>query len=201
MEWSLFLSSFSRRSKLIKGALVAIGPDSRELISDKNSVFVFQYNPESLNREITYPEYADKIPVVEKAKKKLERPIETFHLTLELDATDQLEKHEQNPHTEEHGLLPSLAVLESMLFPSKEPTVIIFQWGPKRTIPVRLTRYKIMEEAFDQSLNPIRVKIDLSMQLLDSSDFKTGSVGHEIYKQYQTQKEALALLYRKNLPE
>ena len=93
MEWSLFLSSFSRRPKLIKGALVAIGPDSRELISDKNSVFVFQYNPESLTREISYLEYGDKIPVTEKAQKKLERPIETIHLTLELDATDQLEKH------------------------------------------------------------------------------------------------------------
>lgn len=201
MEWSHFLSSFSRSPKLVKGALVAIGPDSREPISDKNSVFVFQYNPESLTREISYPEYEDKIPVIERAQKKLERAIETIHFTLELDATDQLEKHEQHPHTEEHGLLPSLAVLESMMFPSRESTLIIFQWGPKRTMPVRLTSYKIMEEAFDQSLNPIRVKVDLSMQVLDSLDFKTGSVGHEIIKKYQTQKESLALLYRKNLPE
>lgn len=200
MEWSHFLSSFSRSPRLVKGALVAIGPDSSGPNSDRNSVFVFQYNPESLTREISYPEYEDKIPVIERAKKKLERPIETIHLTLELDATDQLEKHGQHPHTAEHGLLPSLAVLESMMFPSRESTLIIFQWGSKRTIPVRLTRYKITEEAFDQNLNPIRVRIDLSMQVPDSSDFESNSVGHEIYRQYQTQKKALALLYRKAFP-
>ena len=192
------MTNFSRSPKLIKGALVAIGSDSREPISDKNSTFVFQYNPEKLTREISYPNNEDTIPIIERTKNKLERPIETIHITLELDATDQLEKPIQYPRTAEDGLLPSLTVLESMMFPSRELIVIIFQWGPKRTIPVRLTSYKIKEEAFDQNLNPIRVKIDLCMQVLDSSDFKSGSVGHEIYKNYQTQKEALTLLYRRD---
>ena len=192
------MSNFSRSPKIIKGALIAIGPNSRKPISDKNS-FVFQYNPEKLTREISYPKYEDTIAVIK--KNKLERPIETIHLTLELDATDQLEKPEQYQHTAEYGLLPSLNVLESMMFPSRELPVIIFQWGPKRTIPVRLTSYKITEEAFDQNLNPIRVKIDLCMQVLGASDFKSGSVGHEIYKNYQTQKETLALLYRRSPPE
>jgi hypothetical protein len=195
------LSNFSRSLKIVKGALIAIGSASRELISEKNSVFVFQYNPEKLTREISYPDKEDTIASLQKSKNEPERPIETIHLTLELDATDQLEKPEQHPHTVENGLLPSLAVLESMMFPSGELPVIIFQWGPKRTIPVRLTRYKITEEAFDQNLNPIRVTIDLCMQILGSSDFKSGSVSHEIYKNYQTQKEALALLYRKAHPK
>jgi hypothetical protein len=195
------LSNFSRSLKIVKGALIAIGSASRELISEKNSVFVFQYNPEKLTREISYPDKEDTIASLQKSKNEPERPIETIHLMLELDATDQLEKPEQHPHTVENGLLPSLAVLESMMFPSGELPVIIFQWGPKRTIPVRLTRYKITEEAFDQNLNPIRVTIDLCMQILGSSDFKSGSVSHEIYKNYQTQKEALALLYRKAHPK
>ena len=195
------MTNFSRSLKIIKGALVAIGSDSREPISDKNSIFVFQYNPEKLTREISYPKYEDTVAVIERTKNKLERPIETIHLTLELDATDQLEKPEQYPYTVEYGLLPSLAVLESMVVPSGELTVIVFQWGPKRTIPVRLTSYNIVEEAFDQNLNPIRVKIDLCMQVLGASDFKSGSVVHEIYKNYQTQKEALALLYRRSPPE
>lgn len=195
------MSNFSRSLKIVKGALIAIGSASRELISEKNSVFVFQYNPEKLTREISYPDKEDTIASLQKSKNEPERPIETIHLMLELDATDQLEKPEQHPHTVENGLLPSLAVLESMMFPSGELPVIIFQWGPKRTIPVRLTRYKITEEAFDQNLNPIRVTIDLCMQILGSSDFKSGSVSHEIYKNYQTQKEALALLYRKAHPK
>jgi hypothetical protein len=191
------LSNFPRSPKIIKGALVAIKSDSRELISDKNSIFVFQYNPEKLTREISYPNNEDTIAYLRRPKNVPEGPIETIHLTLELDTTDQLEKPEQYPHTVENGLLPSLAVLESMISPSGELPVIIFQWGPKRTIPVRLTRYKITEEAFDQNLNPIRVTIDLCMQVLGSSDFKSGSVDHEIYENYKTQKEALALLYRR----
>ena len=189
------MSNFSRGPKIIKGALIAIGSNSRKPISDKNS-FVFQYNPEKLTREISYSNNEDIVTVIERTK--LEQPIETIHLTLELDATDQLEKPEQYQHTAEYGLLPSLTVLESMMFSSDKLPVIIFQWGPKRTIPVRLTSYKIVEEAFDQNLNPIRVKIDICMQVLGASDFKSGSVGHKIYTNYQTQKKTLALLYRKD---
>ena len=58
--------------------------------------------------------------------------------------------------------------------------------------------HEITEETFDQNLNPIRVKIDLCMQVLGSSDFKSGSVGNEIYTNYQTQKKALTLLYRRD---
>lgn len=182
---------------IIKGAFVAIGSDSRELMSDENPMFVFQYNPEKLTREISYPDGEDSIAVSQRPRHKPERPVEIIRLTLELDATDQLEKPREHPHTVENGLLPSLAVLESMMSPSEESPLIVFMWGPKRTIPVRLTSYRITEEAFDQNLNPIRVKIDLCMQVLGSSDFKPGSVGHEIYKNYQIQKDALALLYER----
>ena len=192
------MSNLSRSPKISRGALVAIGSDSREPISEKNSIFVFQYNPEKLTREISYPSNEDTVTVIKQTKNKLKRPIETIHLTLELDATDQLEKPEQHPHTAEYGLLPSLNVLESMMFSSDKLPVIIFQWGPKRTIPVRLTSYKIVEQAFDQNLNPIRVTIDICMQVLGASDFKSGSVGHKIYTNYQTQKKTLALLYRKD---
>jgi hypothetical protein len=158
-------------------------------------MFVFQYNPEKLTREISYPDVEDSIAVSGRPRHRQEGPVEVIRLTLELDATDQLEKPGEHPHTVENGLLPSLAVLESLMFPSGEFPVVVFVWGPKRTIPVRLTSYKIAEEAFDQSLNPIRVKIDLCMQVLGSSDFKPGSVGYKMYENYQTQKDALALLY------
>ena len=148
-----------------------------------------------LSREISYPKKGDSTALLQRPKNELEGPIETMNLTLELDATDNLEKPEQHPHTVENGLLPSLAVLESMIATSEFP-VIIFQWGQKRMIPVRLISYKITEEVFDQSLNPIRAKIDICMQVLRSSDFKSGSVGHKIYENFQMQKEALALLYR-----
>jgi hypothetical protein len=191
------LSDSSRSPRIIKGALVAIGSDSRELMSDENPMFVFQYNPERLTREISYSDREDSIAVSERPRHRPEGPVEIIRLTLELDAADQLEKPGQHPHTVENGLLPSLAVLESMMFPSGEFPVVVFMWGPKRTIPIRLTSYKITEEAFDQNLNPIRVKIDLCMQVLGSSDFKPGSVGHEIYKNYQTQKDALAIIYKR----
>ena len=175
---------------------MAVTSNSRDILSGQNTVFVFQYNPESLTRVISSSEIEDTTDFTQRQKKATEPPVENIHLTLELDATDQLENPALNSHLVENGLLPSLSVLESMILLSGESRLIVFLWGPKRNIPVRLTSYRIMEEAFDQSLNPIRVRIDLCMRVLSLSDFKSGSVGHRICRKYLNQKRELALLYR-----
>ena len=68
-------------------------------MSDENPMFVFQYNPEKLTREISYPDVEDSIAVSGRPRHRQEGPVEVIRLTLELDATDQLEKPGEHPHT------------------------------------------------------------------------------------------------------
>ena len=108
-------------------------------------------------------------------------PKETITLTVEIDATDQLEQ--ANAVTTAVGIYPTLAALEMLLYP-KSATVIandilsligtievipvegpmtLFVWGPQRVLPVRITSLSITEEAHDPLLNPIRAKVELSL--------------------------------------
>jgi hypothetical protein len=156
-------------------------------------VFVFQYNPEFLTREITYLEHGDSAALPQGHKDGSERLVERIYLTLELDAVDQMGEPGLHRHALENGLLPSLAVLESMVYPSS--SIVVFQWGPRRSIPVRLTGYRVREEAFDGSLNPVRARVDLCMQVLGLSDFEAGSLGLKIFTDYLDNKRELAKLY------
>ena len=194
--------SFTRRPRVLKGALVAIESDFQGSVTGQNAnIFVFQYNPEQLVRTLCRPDYEDAPLAQEKAGHKCGSPVQNINLTLELDATDQLEKPEQHPHAIENGLHPSLAALEMMMYPrlpngSAELPVVLFLWGPRRTMPVRLTSLEVTEEAFDQNLNPIRAKIDLCMRVLRHSELRKGSIGYQTYNCYLKQKESLADLNR-----
>jgi hypothetical protein len=102
-----------------------------------------------------------------------------------------------------NGLHPSLAVLESMMYPKlrggrkPKPPVILFIWGPNRIVPVFLISMKVMEESFDPSLNPIRAKIDLCLRVLQRSELTKNSLGYDVHENRLSHKEALALLYRR----
>ncbi len=128
-------------------------------------------------------------------------------MTLELDATDQLEQPEKNQNTIANGLHPQLAALESIMYPPKgisgqtELPVALFFWGPKRTVPVCLVSMQISEENFDTNLNPIRANIDLCMRVLKPSELKKGSLGYIICGNNLNLKETLALLYRQQPPD
>jgi len=196
---------FPRRARVAKGVLVAIGSGSRRPIIDQNTnMFVFQYNPEMLTRTLSYPDHEEAAIDDEKARYTQGLPIELINLTLELDVTDQLEEPEQHLDIVKNGLHPSLSALESMMYPQfhsgrpTEPPVVLFIWGPKRIVPVRLTSLKVSEEAFDQNLNPIRAKIDLCMKVLNRSELKKGSLGYDIYGNHLKKKGSLALLYRQS---
>ena len=62
-------------------------------------------------------------------------------------------------------------------------------------ITCRLYKEGILkEEAFDQQLNPIRAKADLSLQVLTYRDLDVTNPGYWVYLAAFTQKEGLSTL-------
>ncbi|MET1052878.1 MAG: hypothetical protein ABWX65_09595 [Mycetocola sp.] len=166
---------------VFKGALVAVDP-----LRPVSSVIVFQYNPETMSRTLearTTGGEAGSGPL-----RLSGPPEETIKLTVEIDATDQLEGGD--PVTETLGIAPTLAALELLLYPSSATVIAnevlarmgvveilpmaapltLLVWGTRRILPVRLTDFSITEDAFDPALNPIRAKAELGLRVISYYD-------------------------------
>jgi hypothetical protein len=203
LENILLPSEFPGRPKTAKGAIVALRPDSKSRIIDSNTpTLVFQYNPETLTRTIsslTGEEASQK-----EGKNRDDNSItELINLNLEFDATDQLEQPDQHRDFVKNGLHPALAALESIIYSQSRtenstPQVVLFLWGPNRIIPVWLDSVKIVEEAFDPNLNPIRVKIELNMRVRNLSELKRGSLAYAICAGHLDHRQRLTRIYSEN---
>jgi hypothetical protein len=198
------MTTFPNSPRLIKGALIGVDP-----LNPLTSVVVFQYNPDTMTRRLE-PRAASGEGEKGEAFRLAGPPKETITLSIEIDATDQLE--EANPLAVASGITPTLAALELMLYP-KSPLVIantvlnaigtievipaqgamiLFVWGPTRVLPVRLTGLTITEEAYDTLLNPTRAKAEVSLTVLSYNDLKVTSPGYSLFMVHQITKEVLA---------
>ena len=106
--------SFSPRTpRTLQGGLVLMDSDGRALLR----TVAFQYNPDSISRtlqaRIAQVDTGDRL----EGLRLRGAPLETLKLDIELDATDRLERPDQNPETVENGLLPELADLETIISP------------------------------------------------------------------------------------
>lgn len=194
-------SEFPRRPKTVKGALMALRSGSRIFIDPDASTLVFQYNPETLMHTFSSPN--DEELSQTEGKGNDSSIVELLSLTLEFDAADQLEQPEKNRGVVENGLHPALAVLESIMcskykIGNRLPPVLVFLFGRNRTVPVWLDSLKVVEEAFDPNLNPIRVKIELVMRVRALSEFKKGSLGYAICAGHLNRRRMLAKIYTQN---
>jgi hypothetical protein len=201
------MSTFPGSPKVMKGAIIGLDP-----ANPLARVIVFQYNPDSLTRTLTAQtagsDNADRSEVL----RLKGPPRETIKLDVEIDAADQLEQ--ANPIATSLGLYPTLASLEMLLYPKSAVTIAnevlaaagiieiippeapltLFVWGPKRTLPVRITEFSITEEAFDPNLNPIRAKVGLSLRVLNYQDLGMLSVGGALFMAHQVAKEVMATI-------
>ena len=200
------MSSFPGSPRLLKGAIIGLDP-----LNPLASVIVFQYNPDTLTRRLEARstgggDNADR----SEAFRLTGPPKETITLSVEVDAADQLEQ--ANPIAIASGVHPAIAALEMLLYPKSalviantilaqvgnleiiqpEAPLTLFFWGPARVLPVRITSLSITEEAFDQLLNPIRAKVDLSLQVLSYIDLKLTNPGYTLFLAHQIAKEAMA---------
>lgn len=200
------MSTFPGSPRLLKGAIIGLDP-TKPLAS----VVVFQYNPDSLTRRVEARssggnDHADR----SEAFRLTGPPKETISCSVEIDATDQLEQ--ANPLAVVSGIHPTLAALEMLLYPSSATTIAntalamagnleiippeapltLFFWGPARVLPVRITSLSITEEAYDTLLNPIRAKVDLTLNVLSYFDLKITNPGYHLFLAHHIAKEVLA---------
>jgi hypothetical protein len=193
---------------LIKGGLVLLDPISGAI----QRVISLQYNSDSISRTLSPQGVGGEGPMRSEPLRLKSPPIETIKLEAEIDATDQLEFPDQNPTTVQSGIQPQLAALETIIYPTVDQLqlsntlaaagtleiapmlapLILFVWSSTRVVPVRITEFSIVEEAFDPMLNPIRAKVSLSLRVLNVYDVGFGGKIGSLYMSYQQQKENLA---------
>jgi len=181
-------------------------PDTSAVIR----VIVLQYNPDTLTRTLQVQGVGGQGDRSEALR--LKGPaVETIKVDAEIDATDQLEQSDQNPNTAQFGILPQLAALETIVYPSvaqiqsnqslaqagtleiipMETPLVLFVWTRNRVLPVRITDFSITEEAFDPALNPIRAKVSLGLRVLSIDDLPSDHKGTGLFMAYLQQKESL----------
>ena len=201
-------SEFPNSPRVLKGGLVAYRlPDLFP------TVIVFQYNPDEVSRSLQMQSASSGAGRGE-ANRVNGPPQETITLSVEIDATDQLEKPGENATAVDNGLHPVIASIERLVYPSY-PLVIanealafagsafilnetapltLLVWGARRVLPVQVQSLSIKEEAFDQKLNPIRAKADLSLRVLTYRDLEITNPGYWVYLAAFTQKEVMSAL-------
>ena len=202
------MTTFPGSPRLLKGALVGLDPTNPIA-----SVIRFQYNPDTMTRRLEARAMGGDGGAKAEVYRLTGPPKETISLSVEIDAADQLERGDKQVQT--LGIYPALASLEMLLYPKSktvtantalaqagnieiippEAPLTLFVWGAQRVLPVRLTSFSITEEAYDPALNPLRAKVELSLQVLSYADFNATQSGHHLFLAHQIAKEEAASSY------
>lgn len=204
------MSAYPGSPRLLHGSLAIQADDTPGAAT---RIIRFQYNPGDIRRTLTHRRpQAGTGTTPQDARLVAGPPTETLTLSIELDATDALGEASPDRATLEHGLHRELAALEMLMYPASaryeqitqdarngrvgvEPgtlPLVLLNWGDARVVPVLLTSFSIAEQEFDTALNPIRAKVDLSLQVLTYLDLDAGSSGVDAFLSYQKEKERLA---------
>jgi hypothetical protein len=152
-------------------------------------------------------------------------PKESFSLTLEIDATNDLE--DDNPVAKMVGVADRLAALKKLTLPTEgligdlvasaralvgkaakqavRPTVpvVLFVWGPSRILPVRVTSFSVEETLFSPTLHPIQATVTLGLEVLTPDVFKcqrdiTADIAVAAYNFTKLQEDTLAAAHIAN---
>jgi len=218
-------TGLKRSPKFQKGALVQL---VRGVLGVAPNVIPFQYNPEKLSHtlttwnpfEVDQTQRGAQVPTVQPFD-----PKESFNLTLEIDATNDLE--DDNPVAKGVGVADRLAALKKLTLPSEgligdlvagaralvgkapkqavRPTVpvVLFVWGPGRILPVRVTIFSVEETLFSPTLYPIQATVTLGLEVLTPDVFKcqhdiTADLAVAAYNFTRLQEDALAVAHIAN---
>lgn len=205
------MTTYPGAPRLLKAGIVLLDAGSGAI----QRIIVLQYNPNRLTRSLEAQSVGD--DQNRSAAQRLKGPpIETYRLEAEIDAADQLEFPDQNQATADHGILPQLAALESLVYPKSsaliannrlaslgtleiaplESDLSIIVWGKNRVLPMKVTDFSVTEEAFDPKLNPLRATVSLGMRILNVGDLGFGNRGGNLYMTYHQNLEQLARLDR-----
>lgn len=192
--------------RLLKGAIVSI-----DLASPVPAVIVFQYNPDTLTRQLK-ARGSQGDAARGDAMRLNGAPEETIKIDVEIDATDQLEKGD--PIASAVGIYPQLSALEMLVYPKSALVITntvllaagiievappvgpftLFIWGVNRILPVRVEEFSITEDAHDNHLNPVRAKVSLGLRVLSYNDLSITNPGYYMFLAHQVVKETMAAI-------
>ena len=116
---------YSRSPKLLKGAIIQF---SAPLFVPIPNIIIFQYNPETMSRTLTpwAPPTDEQLKNDKKIEENLAQPYnpdETYNITLELDAADDLENPLAHPVAVAVGVADRIAALETLMYPPDSSTI------------------------------------------------------------------------------
>lgn len=204
---------------LLKGALIEYGSD---FLGPFPNVVIFQFNPESLTRNIEIPQRPTGSSARETSQAG-EKSVEKITLTAHFSAADQLKSN--NPLARAFGIGPQIAALEKMVHPAGKisgligkaidaigdaifdsgdtnPTQpiprekyprILFIWGLTRVLPVVIERMNITEQYYDNILNPIQAEVSLELSVLTMDPCSDDLVAKGALEYSNLAKEAQAI--------
>lgn len=197
-------TTFTQSPKLQRGSLIAVDQDA-----GNRTEIQFQYNPDTLTRRLTPQIVANNFDKKEALRLK-GPPQETISLEMEIDATDPVDKGDST--ATQMGIHPTLAALELLVYPKSSDVydseqlaakgvieitpfnapLVLFVWGNRRKLPVRVTSFSITEESFDPDLNPFHAKVSLELTVLTYMDLNFTSQGGSLFYTHHQNKEKLA---------
>lgn len=183
--------------KYLRGAFIAYEPGGYP--DGNRRVIPFRFNPETLSRSLQVEQgrsgsgtegaaRSSRGGGGEQAADAASGALkQSFSVQVRFDFDDRHEVARVLPV--ELGIAPEIAALESLLHPAESPTeftgdgsepvraraqrpTVLFIWGRKRVLPVRITSMSVNETRFNPALNPLRAEVDVALEVLGDVDAK-----------------------------
>jgi len=181
-----------------RGVLILLDPKAVSFTDRANSFFAFKYNPERLVH--TFSQNAPSQPVGNSTAFVGGQPSEYFGLTFDLDSVD-LDSQNQSRIATDLGIHPGLAMLELMMQPQTADKqvvlpIVVFKWGSKRLVAVNVVNMSVEEKTFDQTLNPIRATVSLTLRVLTVSEVGSNAAAKSVCLGHQNSRIALGDAYK-----
>jgi hypothetical protein len=138
---------------------------------------------------------------------------ESYSVQVRVDFADRLDAARQLPP--ELGVAPEIAALEDLLYPAdneadapssgSEPVsqrpvrpTVLFVWGRKRVVPVRITAMTINETDYNNQLNPVRAEIEVTVEVLGQTEAADNEAVRSALDFTRSKRRELANLFYEN---
>lgn len=186
----------------LRGAFIAYEPGGYP--DGAKRILPFRFNPEVLTRAF-HVEQGKSGSGTEGARKgsgKAEQAADAASGSLKQTFTVQVRFDFDDRHQSAEGLspalgiLPEISALEGLLYPAESPQdkssdgkepvkarkqrpTVLFLWGKKRVLPVRITGMTVNETRHNCDLNPVRAEVDVQLEVLSDADAKDNKAVHD----------------------
>jgi hypothetical protein len=209
----------------LRGGFIAYDPGTYP-DQNRRRVIPFRINPESISRTVAVQtgqsgggvegagprasatSSADATPDASTGSLK-----ESFTVQIRLDFADRSEALRSTD--EEYGVAPEIAAIEDLLHPAEseseaasdgtEPVrparprpVVLFVWGRKRVLPVRIAALKVNETVYNNQLNPVRAEIEVSLEVLGEAEARNETAVRSALDHTHGGRRELARMYYQN---